>query len=245
MKRWIVTDRCRLIALLGMGGIGKTALSVKLAQEIQGEFDCLIWRSLIEKQSGTYTQQPVVMEYVTERLIEQVCKEICELGIGNWELNVDNQITSTHYSLLTTPLFCSHALIKTTVKDYIRESQIRLILEPIASRLRASFSSEKALEHRLQEILRLRQSELSSSSDYGGGNLINLFCHLQIDLTGYDFSNLTLWHAYLQKINLHRVNFADSNFAKSVFTQTFSPIFTENNGFKAPPFNKVEGGFVL
>jgi hypothetical protein len=29
-----------------MGGIGKTALSVKLAEQIQGEFDYLIWRSL-------------------------------------------------------------------------------------------------------------------------------------------------------------------------------------------------------
>lgn len=32
LKNWIVTDRCRAIALLGIGGIGKTALSVKLVQ---------------------------------------------------------------------------------------------------------------------------------------------------------------------------------------------------------------------
>jgi NB-ARC domain len=31
---------------LGMGGIGKTSLSVKLAQQIQDDFDCIIWRSL-------------------------------------------------------------------------------------------------------------------------------------------------------------------------------------------------------
>jgi NACHT domain len=54
IQQWIVQDRCRLILILGMGGIGKTALSVKLAQEIhalhtpskQGEFDCIVWRSL-------------------------------------------------------------------------------------------------------------------------------------------------------------------------------------------------------
>jgi DNA-binding CsgD family transcriptional regulator len=46
LKEWILNDRCRLIALLGLSGIGKTALSVKLAKQIQDEFEVVVWRSL-------------------------------------------------------------------------------------------------------------------------------------------------------------------------------------------------------
>ena len=35
-----------MVVLLGMGGIGKTALAAKLAQLLQNQFEYVIWRSL-------------------------------------------------------------------------------------------------------------------------------------------------------------------------------------------------------
>jgi len=46
LKQWIVQDGCRMVALLGMGGIGKSYLVMRLAQQIQPEFEYLIWHPL-------------------------------------------------------------------------------------------------------------------------------------------------------------------------------------------------------
>ncbi|MCC3456343.1 MAG: NACHT domain-containing protein [Microcoleus sp. PH2017_29_MFU_D_A] len=51
LKNWISGDRCRLVAIFGMGGIGKTALCAQLAKQIQNEFEFVIWRSLSNQPS--------------------------------------------------------------------------------------------------------------------------------------------------------------------------------------------------
>lgn len=46
VKKWVLQEQVRLVVLLGMGGIGKTAFSVKLAEQVKDNFDYIIWRSL-------------------------------------------------------------------------------------------------------------------------------------------------------------------------------------------------------
>ena len=187
--------------------------------------ESLSWRSLIERQAASYTQQPVVMEYVTEHLIGEVTREITQAS------------SSLH-------LFRSYALIEATAKDYVRESQIRLILEPIAAQLPRTFASSRAIEQQFQKILKLLRASSQPLSGYGCGNLIHLAHNLQIDLTGYDFSGLSVWQAYLQGVNLQKVNFAYADLAKSVFTQTFGSIlsvaFSPNGKFLAMGDTKGE-----
>ncbi|NER38251.1 MAG: XRE family transcriptional regulator [Oscillatoria sp. SIO1A7] len=46
LEQSIVGKRCRLVGLQGLGGIGKTALAVKLVEGVKEQFDYLLWRSL-------------------------------------------------------------------------------------------------------------------------------------------------------------------------------------------------------
>jgi WD40 repeat protein/transcriptional regulator with XRE-family HTH domain len=171
--------------------------------------ESLNWRSLIERKSGRYTQQPVVMEYLTEMLLDRVYNEI----IGN----------SLQTRLPLASLLQTHALTKVQDKNYIRDSQIRVILTPLIARLVNQLGFQKIVDQ-LSQILHCLQIECPNQPGYAGGNLLNLLGHLQVDLSYSDFSYLSIWQADLQDANLHQVNFAHSNLSKSRFTQPFGSI---------------------
>jgi transcriptional regulator with XRE-family HTH domain len=46
LRRWILEEHCRLVAVLGVGGVGKTSLAAKLIQEVAPSFERVYWRSL-------------------------------------------------------------------------------------------------------------------------------------------------------------------------------------------------------
>ena len=164
-------------------------------------------RSLIEKNADSYTQQPVVMEYVTDRLVEQI----------SLELEDPESLTATH-------LFQSHALLKATAKDYIRTQQTRMLVEPLLQKLMTRLRSPAAVQQQFDQILARIQTTMANTPGYAGGNLLNLYRQLGTNLSGYDFSELVLWHSYLQDVDLHGVNFAEADLGKSVFAQTMGSI---------------------
>jgi WD40 repeat protein len=170
-------------------------------------------RPLVEKQGAKFTQQPVVMEYVSDRLIEQIDAEI-------WA--DDASILQTSGKL---PLFHTHALMKATVEDHVRESQARMIVKPLVDRLSASHHKSE-LERQLKHFLHRLRNQFEGISGYGAGNIINLLNQSHSDLSDWDFSGLAVWQAYLQGVNLHRVNLAESDLNKSVFSETLGNVWS-------------------
>ncbi len=178
-------------------------------------------RSLIETVSASFTLQNVLMEYVTARLIERVCYEI-ETG----------EIV----------LFNSHALVTATAKDYVRETQTRLILKEVADRLVTALGSTNVEAYLKQILSGLRDHQRRG---YSGGNMINLLCHMQIDLTDYNFSNLTIRQAYLQDVSLQNVNFANADLSTSVFAKTLGNHLTVALGHGKLATGDEEGKILL
>ncbi len=192
-----------------LGELRNDIVSLTSKASLIEALESLLRRSLIEKgrdeinRASTFTQQPVVMEYLTDRFINEVGTEIQR---GN--INV----------------FKKFALIKATAKDYVRESQVRLILMPVINQLVTTLKNTQNLENKIKLILvSLRQNPIQQAG-YSVGNIFNILRYLEIDLNGYDFSHLNICQAYLQGINLQEVNFEHSEISNSVFTQTFGSV---------------------
>ncbi len=46
LTQWVVEEHCRVVSVLGLGGIGKSALAISLMHQVAEHFEVVIWRSL-------------------------------------------------------------------------------------------------------------------------------------------------------------------------------------------------------
>ncbi len=169
----------------------------------------LYFRSLLEQTpvveaAGTegalhYALQNVVLEYATSCLIEVICHEI-EAGAIN---------TLQQY-----------ALVKANAREYVQESQRRLLLEPVCQWLVNRFGQPGAVA-KVRQLLEALHAGPVLAPGYAGANILHLLSALGEDLRGSDFSRLIIRQADFRAVILHQISFRGSDLSGSIFRDTF------------------------
>jgi WD40 repeat protein/transcriptional regulator with XRE-family HTH domain len=177
--------------------------------------DGLRRRSLIERgqRQGSFTLQSVVMEYVTARLIVEVTSEIKQGRLSR---------------------LVEHGLELATAKEYVRQTQQRLIVTPILADLRSAYPVRAAVEEQLLALLDRLRERADHAQAYGPANLLALLRMLRGHLRGLDLSQLSIRGAYLQGVEMQDTTLSRALLRETVFTGAFDApwaVATSPNGY--------------
>ena len=161
--------------------------------------EALSRRSLIERGAGaSFTLQSVVMEYVTDALLDQLSEEIVNQAMGHLR---------------------RYAVEQAHAKDYVRQIQVRLLVRPLLERLRTELGSDTRVEEQCLSLLMHLRTEDGNSQGYGPANVIALLKALRSDLRGLDLSRLAIRGAYLQGVEMQDTTLAGAMMRECVFTR--------------------------
>ena len=171
-------------------------------------------RSLVERgqRRGSFTLQSVVLEYATERFISEIASEIEQ---GNLSRLID------------------HGLELATAKEYVRQTQQRLLVVPLLSHLRSVYRGRDEVEQRLLALLARLRERADYAQGYGPANVLALLREQRGHLRGLDLSQFVIRGAYLQAVEMQDARLSGAVLQDTVFTETFDAIIavaTSPNG---------------
>jgi hypothetical protein len=175
-----------------------------LRAQLLEALEALSRRSLVERgQQASFGLQSVVMEYLTDALGERLSKEIA--------LGDPQQLRLV-------------ALAQAQAKDYIRQTQVRLLVQPLLERLRAELGADAPVEEQLLRLLAQFRAEDAAKEGYGPANVLSLLTELRGHLRGLDLSRLSIRGAYLQGVELQDARLSGARLQECVWTEAFDAI---------------------
>src|SRR2546425_7312429 len=167
--------------------------------------DGLRRRCLIERgqRAGSFTLHSVVLEYVTSRLVATASEEIQQGRLLRLR---------------------EHGLSQAGAKEYVRQTQERLLLAPLLARLQSVYQGRAEVEGHLRELLDALRERAQEAQGYGPANLVALLGQLRGDLRGLDLSHLALRRAYLQGVEMQDANLCGTLMRECVLSEAFDAI---------------------
>lgn len=160
-------------------------------------------RSILEAHSERrFALQPVILEYMTARLLASMSTALIAGDLDT---------------------LGRYALLQAQASDYVRESQVRLLLAPIVARLHDALDERGTRQH-LRDLFEHLQSAPRTATDYRAGNLLNLLVFLNESLRGLKAARLHVRQAYFRGVDLPQVDFSHANLSTCAFTDTFACI---------------------
>ncbi len=163
-------------------------------------------RSLLERgQQANFSLQSVVMEYLSDALGERLGEEIV--------LGDPQQVRRV-------------ALEQAQAKDYVRQTQVRMLVHPLVERLRSELGADGLVEAHLLRLLEQFRSEDAATQGYGPANVISLLKALRGHLRILDLSRLSIRGAYLQGVEMQDATLAGATLQEVVFTEAFDAVLS-------------------
>jgi WD40 repeat protein/DNA-binding CsgD family transcriptional regulator len=158
-------------------------------------------RSLLERgyRGGSFMLQSVVLEYATARIIADAAREI------------------EHGQLVR---LIEHGLELSTVKDYVRQTQRRLLVATLLARVRHVYLGRDELEERLLALLDQLREKAVDAQGYGPANLLALLHELRGHLRALDLSQLSIRGASLQGVEMQDTSLSEAALHDTTFTET-------------------------
>ncbi|MEA5576738.1 NB-ARC domain-containing protein [Anabaena sp. UHCC 0451] len=101
LQKWVVTESCRVVGVLGINGIGKSALVRELVEKVKNDFDYVIWKSIEYSPSlaeiltdiecyFSSSSSEIAIDRRTTNLISFLTDHRCLLIFDQWECVMTN-----------------------------------------------------------------------------------------------------------------------------------------------------------
>lgn len=152
LTEWVVKQQCRVITVLGLGGIGKSALAIHFMRLVADEFEIVIWRSLRDLPTCDVLLVDLLQILIPEALSETA---------GNFEARLQ---------LLMEQLRAKRVLVVLdNVESVLQEGEISGRMRPGYEGFGRFLTQVAGTQHRSMILLTTRQKPDELLPHEGGG----------------------------------------------------------------------------